>query len=163
YRVRKFARRHRVAFATTSLVALALVAGASVAVWQAVVATRAKDAALQAAAKEEKAKQAAEARETETRTVLEFVENVLLAAARPKGQGGGLGREVSLRKAVEAALPYVQDKLGTEPLVEARLRITLGKSFSYLGEEDKSGKQFEIARDIFSGHLGPDHPYTLRA
>ena len=42
YRMRKFARRHRAALWTTGVVALALVVGTAVSVWQAVRATRAE-------------------------------------------------------------------------------------------------------------------------
>jgi WD40 repeat protein/serine/threonine protein kinase len=44
YRIRKFARRNRAAFITTGVVALALVVGTVVSVWQAVRATRALEA-----------------------------------------------------------------------------------------------------------------------
>jgi tetratricopeptide (TPR) repeat protein/tRNA A-37 threonylcarbamoyl transferase component Bud32 len=55
YRIRKFAWRNRVALATTSLVALALVAGTTVSVWQAIVARRARADAL---AQRDRARQA---------------------------------------------------------------------------------------------------------
>ena len=42
YRLRKFARRNRVVMTTTALVAVALIAGTTVSVWQAVVARRAQ-------------------------------------------------------------------------------------------------------------------------
>jgi WD40 repeat protein len=45
YRLRKFARRHRVALVTSALVAAALVLGTAVSVWQAVRATRAEGTA----------------------------------------------------------------------------------------------------------------------
>jgi serine/threonine protein kinase len=51
-RLRKFARRHRTGVLTGLAVAAALVAGAAVAAWQAVVATRAKQEALAALADE---------------------------------------------------------------------------------------------------------------
>jgi serine/threonine protein kinase len=44
YRMRKFARRNRAAFLTTGVVALVLVMGTAVSIWQAVRATRALDA-----------------------------------------------------------------------------------------------------------------------
>src|SRR5262249_19876998 len=134
YKVRKFAQRHRAAVLTGSAMAAALLVGAAVATWQAVVATRAKEEALAAAAAEKGAKELARAREAKTGAVLEFVENRVFAAARPEGQAGGLGRDVTLGRAVEAALPFVETSFTDQPLIEARLRMTLGQSFSYLGE-----------------------------
>src|SRR5438128_2455824 len=74
-----------------------------------------------AAVAEKQAKNTALAREAETKTVLNFVENRILAAARPKGQEGGLGRKVTLRQAVDAALRFLAKELTDQPLTEARL------------------------------------------
>ena len=63
---------------------------------------------LAAAVAEGQAKQEAMAKEAETRAVLMFVENHILAAARPKGRRGGLGPGVTLRDAIDAAIPFVE-------------------------------------------------------
>ncbi|MCY3018606.1 MAG: tetratricopeptide repeat protein [Planctomycetota bacterium] len=117
--------------------------------------------ALAAAAAERKAKETAEAKEAETAAVLDFVQSKVFAAARPEGQEGGLGREVTLRKAIQSALPFVETSFSKQPLIEARLRVTLGISFTYLGEAKTAAKQYEAARAIYTKHLGPDHPDTL--
>jgi tetratricopeptide (TPR) repeat protein len=147
YRLKKFAQRHRAGVLMGFAVASALLVGAAVATWQAVVATRAKQEAL--------------AREAETKAVLEFVEKRIFAAARPKGEAGGLGREVTLRRAIEAALPYVERAFTSQPLIEARLRLTLGRSFVYQGKPQLAAEQDEAARAICTRELGPDHPDTL--
>src|SRR5262249_37346238 len=97
------------------------------------------------------------------RAVLEFVEQRILAAARPKGQEGGLGREVTLRQAIDAALPFVTEGLADQPLVEARLRRTLGTSYYYLGEPRMAAEQFAESRSMYARHRGPDDPDTLRS
>ena len=102
-------------------------------------------------------------REAETQAVLDFVENKVFAAARPEGQDGGLGHDVTLRKAIEAALPFVETSFTNQPLIEARLRMTLGTSFWYLGEAGIAAEQFQKARALYTQHLGPDHPDTLRS
>jgi serine/threonine protein kinase/tetratricopeptide (TPR) repeat protein len=163
YRVRKFAQRQRAAVLTGSAMAAALLVGAGVATWQAAVATRAKQDALAAAAAEKEAKELAQAREAETRAALEFVERRVFAAARPEGQDGGLGREVTLRQAVAAALPLVDRSFADQPLIEARLRMTLGQSFWYLGEAKLAADECQRARTLYTEHLGPDHPDTLRS
>jgi hypothetical protein len=75
--------------------------------------------------------------------VLEFVENQVFAAARPEGQAGGLGREVTLRRAIEAALLFIDRSFRDQPLIEARLRMSLGKSFYYLGETKTAHDQYQ--------------------
>jgi serine/threonine protein kinase len=149
YKVKKFALRNRAAVLTGAAVAAALMAGAAVVGWQAVVATRAT--------------RDAQAREAETRAVLEFVENRMLAAARPKGQAGGLGPGATVRQAVEAALPCVAKSFTDQPLIEARLRLTMGRSFEYLGEAERAAEQCQRARALYTRHLGPDHLDTLRS
>jgi serine/threonine protein kinase len=167
YRLRKFARRHPVVLATAALV-VALVIGTAVAWWQAVRATRAEAAAMVAAEAEKEAKESALKREEsalkregETKAVLEFVENKVIAAARPKGQEGGQGYDVKLADAIQAALPFVEKGFPAQPLIEARLRRTMGLSFLYLGHAQTSREQFEAAHQLYTRHLGPDHPDTL--
>ncbi|HLJ93835.1 MAG TPA: serine/threonine-protein kinase [Gemmataceae bacterium] len=104
---------------------------------------------------------AANQREAETKAVLKFVEDRVFAAARPEGQRGGLGYEVTLRRAVKEALPFVAKSFTDQPLVEARLRWTLGTSFWYLGDAKTAAEQFERARALYARHRGPDHPDTL--
>jgi eukaryotic-like serine/threonine-protein kinase len=103
----------------------------------------------------------AQAREAETAAVLEFVEKNVFSAARPKGLEGGLGREVPLRQALAAALPFVGKRFSDQPLIEARLRRTMGLSFRYLGDEDVAAEQFEAARTLYTKHRGAEHPDTL--
>ena len=184
YRLKKLVQRNRGAVFTAAIVALALLSGTAISAWQAVRATHAERASL-AAAKAEKvaaesarlsaqtarvaaesekeAKQEALARETETKAVLGFVENRILAAARPLGETGGLGREVTLRKAIESALPYVEKSFASQPLIEARLRLTLGWSFSLLGDAKTAAEQHEAARAIYTRLRGPDHRDTLNS
>jgi hypothetical protein len=59
---------------------------------------KAKKAAEEALTKSEESRKRAEA-------VLTFLREDVLAAARPEGRGGGLGKEVTVRKAVDTAEP----------------------------------------------------------
>jgi serine/threonine protein kinase len=163
YKVKKFAQRNRAAVLTGIAITAALLMGSAVATWQAVVATRAEQKALAAARAEKEAKQMAQAREAETKAVLKFVENRVFAAARPEQQAGGLGHDVTLRQAVKAALPFVEKSFTDQPLIEARLRMTLGQSFFYLGEAKMAAEQCKIARTLYTKNLGLDHAETLRS
>ena len=158
YRLTRFAQRHRGAVLAAVAVAAALLTGTTIATWQAVVATRAKNNALAAATAERQAKQTAVAKEAETQAVLGFLENQILAAARPKGREGGLGPDVTLRAAIDAAVPFVENSFKDQPLTEARLRMTLGNSYLYLGDGKAAAAQYESARAIRARLLGPDHP-----
>jgi tetratricopeptide (TPR) repeat protein len=154
YRLRKFARKNRAALTTAAAMVLLLLAGVAASLWQAQKARAAAEA-------EKQAKETAEDREAETQAVLDFVETRIIAPARPEGQEGGLGRDVMLRRAIEEALKHVETSFRNQPLIEARLRVTLGKSFYYLGEEKVASDQFQAARTIYTLHRGPDHPDTL--
>ena len=125
------------------------------------IAERNEQKAIAAAEAEKQERIVSQTRETEARDVLEFLEEKVIAAARPEGQAGGLGREVTLRKALEAALPDVGTRFANQPLVEARLCFTIATSFANLGEAEIATKLAERARAIWSKHLGPDHPDTL--
>jgi non-specific serine/threonine protein kinase/serine/threonine-protein kinase len=161
YRLKKLAQRNRAAMLTTAVVAVALLAGTALATWQAFRAKRAETKALVAAAREKEAKEDALARESEIKAVLGFVENRIFAAARPEGQSGGLGSAVSLRKAIESALPFVDQSFPNQPLIEARLRLTLGRSFYFLGDARTAAEQELTARALYTQHLGSDNPDTL--
>jgi serine/threonine protein kinase len=171
-RLGRWARRHRSWVAGASV--LLLTATAALAIGLVVVnreknrtaaeqqrTQQALEAEKLAREAETKAKKTAETREAETRAVLDFVQKNVFAAARPAGQGGGLGRDVTLRRAVEAALPVVGQSFTKQPLIEARLRMTLGSSFNYLGEPSIAAEQFQRARAIYLSQVGPRHPDTF--
>src|SRR5262249_50614713 len=82
----------------------------------------------------EAAKAEAQAKAAEANAVVQFLEDKVFAAGRPKGEAGGLGHDVSLRDAVRASLSGLATSFKDQPLVEARLRVTLGMTFFYLGD-----------------------------
>jgi serine/threonine protein kinase/tetratricopeptide (TPR) repeat protein len=168
YQLAKFVRRHKGLVRSLAALILMLVAGVVGTSWGLVRAERARgeaDNARDAEAEQRRLAEAnektAKAREAETRAVLDFVENKVFAAARPKGKGGGLGPEVTLRKAVETGLPFVDEGFHDQPLIEARLRMTLGISFLYLGDGRIASEQFQKARTLYTSIQGPRHPDTL--
>ena len=84
--------------------------------------------------------------ESESRAVLEFFENRVLAAVRPKDWEGGLGIDATIRAAVDAAEPGIRESFADQPRVEASIRNALGQSYLYLGEAALATRQFERAR-----------------
>ena len=170
YRLRKFARRNRGPLVAAGLVFLALVVGLFGTTWGMVQADEHRREAegnerkaVDAAAAEKEARHTIEAREAAGRAILAFLEKRILAAAAPKGYEGGLGRDATLREALVAAMPYLDEGFPDDPIIEARLRTMLGASFTLLGEPKTALEQFEKARTLYTTHLGPSDLDTLRA
>ena len=135
-----FARRHKVACGAVAAVALAVAAGASVSTWQAIRATRSAE---------------------ESKAVLKFFEKNVLAAGRPEDLGGGLGIDVTILNAVNAAEPQIGDAFADRPRVEASIRSTLGNTYWFLGEAESAIRQHERALELKVAELGSEHPDTL--
>jgi serine/threonine protein kinase/tetratricopeptide (TPR) repeat protein len=93
--------------------------------------------------------------------VLSFLKDDVLAAARPEGQGGGLGVGVTVHQAVDAAEPKIAGRFKDQPLVEADVRYTLGETYNYLGKPMLAIRQLERAVELRRAKLGPDHLDTL--
>src|SRR5262249_53778317 len=108
----------------------------------------------EALAQSEEARKRAEA-------VLGFLRHDVLAAARPEGQEGGLGIDVTVRKAVDAAERKIAGAFKDQPLVEADGRATLGTTSFCLREAALALRQPERALELRRTKLGPDPPATL--
>src|SRR5439155_400523 len=78
-------------------------------------AEQARTAEEQRAQGERQAKLESQAREAEIKAVLDFVENRIFAAARPKNKEGGLGYDVTLADAVKASLRFVDQSFQDQP------------------------------------------------
>jgi tetratricopeptide (TPR) repeat protein len=176
YWLRKFARRHRAGLTAAAAFAALLVVGALVTTWQAVLATNAREVAI--AARDEAIAQRQEAElqrdratnaerqakqsEDEAKAVLAFFQNHVLVAGRPKGfEGGGLGKDVTLRQAIAAAEARVAESFRDQPLVEASIRDVLGRTYYMLGEFQSPIAQHERALALRRANLEPDHYDTL--
>jgi serine/threonine protein kinase/tetratricopeptide (TPR) repeat protein len=168
YKLRKFVQRNRGQVLAASLVLLALllgIAGTSWGLFRAEAARRDAVAAAGRAAEErtmaEAARAEAQAKAAEANAVVQFFEHKVFAAGRPKGEAGGLGHDVALRDAVRASLPALEASFRDQPLVEARLRMTLGNTFDFLGEPARAAEQHGRARALYGRYCGPDHTDTL--
>lgn len=99
----------------------------------------------------------------EMKSVLDFLQNRVLAAARPRDQEGGLGRDVSLRAAIDTAESGIDRAFRDTPTVEASIRAALGETYYYLGDLDRASVQLERAYALRRQVLGPDHADTLHS
>ena len=189
YKLRKFARKHRAALATVTAFALVLVTSATISVWEAILANRARadaeraylaeaaqrhaaqlqrDRAVQAEesaltnlTKAQDEEKKAQRSESEAHAVLTFFQDKVVAAARPEGQEGGIGRVVTVREALDIAEPSIATDFANRPVVEAAIRNALGTSYFYLGDHPSAVRQLVRARELRTAALGPDHPDTL--
>jgi serine/threonine protein kinase len=182
YQFKKAARRHRRVIALASLFLALLVGGSLVSLEQARRARGAEKSALEARDAEAAARQSADllrrqaqraeanaenearkalASEAQSRAVLDFLLSGILRAARPKGQDGGLGQDVTVRQAMEAIEPKISGAFSAQPAAEAAIRNALGETYLYLGESARALAQLQKAVALRRQHLGAAHPDTL--
>jgi serine/threonine protein kinase/tetratricopeptide (TPR) repeat protein len=163
YRLRKFARRNRKLLLAAGAFVLLLTAGVVASAWQAVRATAAEGQALAARDGEAEQRRRAEKSAAESAAVLKFFRDRVLAAARPKGEEGGLGKGATIREALDNAEPKIAGAFTDQPLVEASIRHTLAQSYSHLGVLDRAVTQQRRAVELYRRELGGEHASTLGA
>jgi eukaryotic-like serine/threonine-protein kinase len=154
YRLRKFARKHLASLATAGAFVGLLLLAVAVSAFLALAAIRAETTARAEAIKSKKS-------DEESRMIVKFFQTRVLTAARPKGYEGGLGKDATIRAAVDAAEPGIEKSFSGQPVVEAVIRDTLGESYVYLGEPALAIRQLERALLLKRQALGDDHPDTL--
>jgi tetratricopeptide (TPR) repeat protein/tRNA A-37 threonylcarbamoyl transferase component Bud32 len=127
-------------------------------------ATRDRDEAQAQRDRAIRAEQGAKANEAkadrsaaQANAVMGFFQDRVLAAARPKGQEGGLGKDATIRAALDAAEHEITKAFAGQPLTEAAIRYTLGRSYWHLTEIKLCQQQMERALALRSQALGPDH------
>jgi tetratricopeptide (TPR) repeat protein len=109
-----------------------------------------------------KAEKEARSSTDDSKAVLAFFQdNVLLAPGRKESwMREGLGKDVTLRKAVDLAASKITGAFADRPMVEASIREMLGASYLDLGEAKQAVQQYERAFELRQNKLGPDHPDT---
>ena len=84
----------------------------------------------------------------------------LLEQASP---GSGANAGVTVRELLDRAAAKVEGRFTNQPLVEAAVQLTVGKTYQWLDELDKAAVHLERSVEIRSHKLGPDNPDTLGA
>jgi tetratricopeptide (TPR) repeat protein len=161
YRGQKFVRKHRVPVTIGGVSVLLLAAATVVSLALAVSANRERTKAIKARTETEKAEKEARTKAADAFAVLDFLRDHVLAAARPAGQGGGLGTDVTLRRAVEAAEPQVARLFKDRPTVEAEIRSAIGLTYLYLGDNTNAIRQLDPALIFAKAISGIEHPSTI--
>ncbi|MBV9269352.1 MAG: serine/threonine protein kinase, partial [Acidobacteriaceae bacterium] len=144
YRVRKYVRRHRIGVAFAVLLLLLLVAGVGVSSWMAVQASRAKQ---------------------EAQAVNDFLRRDVLEQASVDAQGRERANkpdpDLKVRTALDRAAAKIAGEFGKEPLVEASIRQTIGRTYFDLGLYPQAQSQLERALGLQKRILGESNPDTL--
>ncbi len=133
YRVRKFARRHRVALTTSAVVLVTLASGVAGVLIQARAAARDRDLARES--------------ERKATAINDFVLRELLESPTPER---ALGRSLSVAEVLANATRTVGHAFPGEPGIEAAVRLTLARSYQALGRLDPSREQAEAALELLS-------------
>ena len=143
YQLQKFSRRHRAVVVGTVAVLLALVAG--------IVATTRE--ALRARTAEQTARSAQQT----TEAVNDFLRNDLLAYASAHAQAGpsvAPDPELKVRTALDRAAARIEGKFAAQPLVEAAIRHTIGRTYVDLGIYQEAQPHIERALALRRSALG---------
>jgi tetratricopeptide (TPR) repeat protein/tRNA A-37 threonylcarbamoyl transferase component Bud32 len=109
----------------------------------------------------ERQRKIAEHNEAGARAVTKFLEDNILAAARPKGLQGGAGPAVTLKETLDLAAAKIDDAFAGQPEREAAVRNTVGMTYWHLGEYEAANRNLERAYQLRNEYLGPNHPETL--
>lgn len=142
YRLKKFFHRHKMGFAAAVLIGFALIIGMMGLTIGLKEAVKAKNEALQQAAKVE--------------AINEFL-NTMLSSPDPSKDG----REVKVIDILDNAREKIGDSFKDKQEIEASVRYTLGSTYDAIGVYDKSVAELKEALSIQRRTLGLDHPDTL--
>jgi serine/threonine protein kinase/Tfp pilus assembly protein PilF len=150
YQMQKFARRHRALVIGVVAVFAVLVLGIIGSTWE---ATRAR-----------RAEQVATTESATAKAINEFLQNDLLAQASASVQTRPDRKpdpNLKVRTALDRAAERITGKFDKQPLVEASIRQTIGKTYRDLGLYQEADQQIERALDLQRRALGEKHPDTL--
>jgi non-specific serine/threonine protein kinase/serine/threonine-protein kinase len=189
YRLRKFVRRNRGPVVAAALVALALMAGitgTTIGLVQARAEAREKEIARadeeqqrrdadaqrrEAVAEKDravKAENAARTMATIAQEVNRFLQVDLLGQAdianQPFQQGAvGRNRNITVGELLDRAAKAIEGKFARQPMTEAAIRRTIGATYAALGRHADAERHLERAAQLYSDHLGAEHPETIRS
>ena len=92
------------------------------------------------------------------KAVNEFLSNDLLAQADPENNPD---RDLKLRTVLDRAALQIEGRFVEQPLVEAAIRHTLGRTYDGLGEFEEAERHLRRSLEIRDRELGREHLTTL--
>jgi serine/threonine protein kinase len=137
YRARKFTKRNKVGIGVVAVILLAVTG--------ALIQSNVERAKVQKARDESEA-------------VTAFLAD-MLSSADPKKRG----KDVTVREIMDEAAKTIGEKFPDQPLVEARLRHTMGNVYTALGNYQGAEQQLRRAVEVRRQKLGAENAETLRS
>ncbi len=151
YRMQKFVRRNRGAVLGVAVITAVLILGVIGTTWGLL-------RSMKAEREQSRERQLAEQARVEAEGVTQFLSD-MLAAVDP----GQSGKDVSVRQVLDQASKTISEKFTNNPLVEARLRSTIGKSYFGLGLYDEAERHLPVAVEMYRRLRGEEHVETIRS
>lgn len=142
YRFKKFVSRHRTAVVSTALVVVAMITAT-------VVSTI---SLIRVSASEQRYREVA----AQSQVINAFLED-LLTSPDPRHEG----RDLRVAELIADQSLMLDEALGSQPLLAARVRRTLGKTFTALGDYEQAQTLLETALKQQVDLIGPTHLDTL--
>lgn len=150
YRFGKFWQRHRVAVTLVVMLAVSILAGLVVSVWQAHQAALARDRArLEAVRAQEEADRASR--------VARFL-GELFMAANPESEGGA---SLSALELLDSGVEMIEEKFPDDPLIRAELQHKVGAIYVDYRMPEKAEALLTKALETRRASLGPGHADTV--
>lgn len=166
YVLRKHLRRFKLPVTIAAAFVLIVTVGfvTSLTLWRQVVRERDNvETARMAEASErrlaEDARRQAEQRQAEAEAVTRFLTSAFASIDPTNARG----REVSVREILDEAAKDIQEHLADQPLAEATIRGTIGKTYRGLGLYRQAESHLRAANDIHLRELGREHAGTFRS
>jgi non-specific serine/threonine protein kinase/serine/threonine-protein kinase len=159
YRLRKFVRRNRIAVGVSAAILFCVVAGLVGTTLQMVRARRAEHQTVQSLQRESQQRHAAELNAVTVEAVNEFLTRTL-ESVNPEQ---ALGKEVTVRQMLDAAAAKLGTGLTEQPAVEAKLRLTIGKTYKALGRADDAMPHLQRALELAQQGQSQDDKLALLA
>jgi non-specific serine/threonine protein kinase/serine/threonine-protein kinase len=166
YQMRKFVVRHKRPVAAAAAVVLALVAGIIATTLEARRAVAAEVRAQQERNSALEQQRRADNEAAIATAVNDFLRNDLLSQASPNSQARPDIKpdpDLRVRTALDRAAARITGKFDARPLVEASIRLTIGSTYSDLGQYSEAQRELARSLDLRRRVLGEDHPDTLAA
>jgi eukaryotic-like serine/threonine-protein kinase len=167
YRLRKFMRRNK-GPVLAALAILILLVGGSVGtsaglVWALAAEQETRGALIEVTAQERRAvaaEKSATAAARRAERIYAFYKQYVLVVPRPAGQDGGLGKDVTMKEALDRAAPKIAEAFADDPVIEASVRHTFGVTYTDLGRYKTAHSHLQKALEFRSAALGPEHDDT---
>jgi tetratricopeptide (TPR) repeat protein len=164
YQLQKFARRHRTLVVGAASVFAVLIAGIVTSTWEAALARRAEQTATAERNRAVVEKERADKESAAAKAVNDFLQNDLLAQASASAQARPNTMpdpDLKVRTALDRAAERITGKFDKQPLIEASIRQTIGRTYKDLGLYPDARRQMERALELQRPVLGEEHPSSL--